>query len=128
MTDANTRYVRIIETEILQDSVADGNYDFTVDPSGPRNNILEYFYFVNAAGDQVDPTAGTVVITVSSGANIFQNLTDNQFNAVNARDATRTKPNGIGRAETVRITLSGITGPIGDVATGFRALFSQFAG
>lgn len=118
----STTYIRTIERNISSDTVADGDYDFELEEAGPRVNLLEYFYFVDGGGAQVDATAGTVVVTVSSGEDIFQSLNNGSFSASAARDVDRTKPNGLGRADKVRINLSGVTG-----AVGFRGLFTQNA-
>lgn len=120
MTNFNTNYVRTIEHLFSSDVVADGDYDFDLTPFGPRNNVVEYFTFVDGSGDQVDAGAGTVVIQISSGEDIFQDIVDGSFNANLARSASRTKPNGYGRAEKIRVTLAGVT-----VAAGFRLFVTQ---
>lgn len=122
MAQVNSGYTRRIGYEFSSDTVADGNYDFNVGPGGPLNNIVDYFYFVNASGDQVDATDGTVTISLSSGADIFQSVSEGVFQADVARSADRAKPNGIGTAEILRINLSGIMG-----ASGFQLLYTQFA-
>jgi len=114
------KYVRTVETPIEQTGI-DGSFEFDIDAHAPRNNVFEHFYFVDGGGAQVEATAGTVVVTLSSGANIFHTINDGSFNAVDARLATRTKPSGYGSAEKIRIVLAGITGP----AVGFVGLVTQ---
>ncbi|MCH9664654.1 MAG: hypothetical protein K0U41_02260 [Gammaproteobacteria bacterium] len=119
MANFYTGYVRLIETELSADSIV-GEHTFNLDSFGARNNIIEYFHFVDGNDDQIDATAGTVVITISSGQDIFQTIENGSFNAVDARSETRQKPNGFGRAEKIKIAFSGVTG-----AVGFRTLVSQ---
>ncbi len=119
---SNQAYIRTIQTDIVGISIADDEYLFDLDPFAPLNNILEFFYFTDAGGAQVDATAGTIVVTLSPGANIFQTINDGSFNAVDARLETRTKPSGFGKAEKVKITLAGVSG---GGATGFAGLVSQ---
>lgn len=118
----NNGFIRTIETELTSDTVANGDYDFDAGAFGPPNNVLEYFHFVDGAGAQADATAGTVVVTLSSGADIFQTLPNGSFNADQARIGARSKPNGLGKAEKIRITLAGVTGVVG-----FRGLLTQNA-
>lgn len=120
MVDFFTGYIRTIEHLFTSDTIANGNYDFDLDARGPKNNVVEYFTFIDAQGDQVDAGAGTVVIQISSGEDIFQDIVDGAFNAADARLATRTKPNGYGRADRLRVTLAGVT-----VAAGFRLFVTQ---
>ncbi len=122
--NVNTRYVRSIDTQIESDSIVDGNQDFDLNPAAGRNLVVEYFHFVNASGDIIDVTAGTVTLTVSSGADIFQTLLDNQFNAADARSSSRRKPSGYGLGEKLRVTLSSIAG---NSVAGFKALITQNA-
>lgn len=114
----NTDFVRVMEFD-LEANTIDGEFEFDLDPAGPRNVVLEYFYFVDGGGLQVDPSVGTVDIKVSSGADIFQTIQDNVFPAADARKADRIKPSGFGRADKVKVTLTGVVG-----AVGFRGLIS----
>ena len=118
----NTGFIRTIETPLASDTVANGNYEFDAGAHGPPNNVLEYFHFVDGAGVQADATAGTIVVTLSSGADIFQTVPNGSFDADQARIGTRAKPNGFGKAEKIRITLTGVTGVVG-----FRGLLTQNA-
>ncbi len=111
----NTVYLRTIETDIAATGVS-GDFEFDLDPHAARNNLLEYFHFVDGGDAQVDATAGTVVVTLSSGNDVFQTISNGSFNADQARSTNRTKPNGYGKADKIKITLSGITGtPVGFV-------------
>lgn len=120
MADFYEGYVRTIEFPLTGNGIV-GNFDFDLDPFGPRNNVVEYFTFIDGNGDQVDAGAGTVVIQISSGEDIYQDIINGSFNALDARSAARTKPNGYGRAEKIRVTLAGVTGS----PTGFRMLVTQ---
>ena len=112
--------VTIVETALTAATV-DGSFEFTLDGNAPRNNILEYFYFVNGGGTPVDATAGTVVVTLSPILPLYQDITAGSFNADTARNATWAKPNGFGKAVSIKIVLAGVTGD----PTGFRGLVSQ---
>lgn len=120
MTNFYTGYIRLVETEMSIDTVADNSYDLSVNQFAARDNVIDYFYFVDGGGAQIDAGAGTVVITFSAGGDIFNTITDGSFNAADARLLTRGKPNGFGRVSKVRVTLAGVT-----VAAGFRMLISQ---
>ena len=118
----NHRYIRVVETSLDSNSVANGNYEFGVEAGAGRHNIIDYFYFVDGDGDKTAATAGTVSITFSAGAEIFNTIEHGDFNAADAEDSTRQKPNAYGRVEKVRVALSGVTG-----VSGFRGLLSQGA-
>lgn len=121
----NTQYIRLLEAELTSDSVADGDYIFTsvdkIDEHGPRNNVIDYFYFVDAQGDPIAATGGTVTITFSPEADLYQTIVEGAFDASAALEESRTKPNGYGKVQKVKITLAGVTGP----AVGFRSLLTQ---
>lgn len=111
--------------EIVSDSIADGNYDYPLsDDRNPRpNNILEYFYFVDANGVPVVATAGDVTVVASPDSAVtFHTLANGTFKAVDCLAPERTKPSGRGRATHVRVALSGITAA---GATGFKFMLSQ---
>lgn len=112
-------YVRAVATPITSESVT-GEQEFTLNEHSPRANIIDYFHFVDGNGDKVAATAGTVEITLSSGADIFNTIFNGSFNAVDALAPQRTKPSGFGRAERARFSFTGVTG-----AVGFRALITQ---
>lgn len=114
------RAVRIIETPITSDSVT-GVQDFTLNDHAPRNNIMDYFYFVDSNGDPVDATGGMVRVDLSPNLPIFQHIQYGGFRAEDARTTAWPKPNGYGKAVSVRITFTGITGS----PTGFRSLITQ---
>lgn len=119
----NADYIRSKLTDIVGNSVAAANYDFEVSAAAGKNNVIEYFYFVDVNGDQVEATGGSVEIQFSSGANIFQTIDQGSFTVENARLGSRGKSNGYGRVEVVRVIITGTV--LG--ATGFRALFTQNA-
>lgn len=112
---------RLVETLLTSDSVADSSYTFELNGGAPRNNLLEYFYFVDGSGDPVAATGGTVDITFSPILPLYQDITNGSFLAAIALDSDWPKPNGYGKAVSIRINLTGITGP----PTGFRALMTQ---
>lgn len=122
---SNTQYIRLVETSLEANSVADGDYiiESNIDALGPRNNIIDYFYFVDGAGDPIAATGGTVVITLSPANDVYQTIPEGSFNAVDALTESRTKPNGFGKVSKVKVTLLGITGP----PVGFKGLLSQSA-
>jgi hypothetical protein len=122
MSAGNKPYIRVTEILLESDTIADGDYDFLAKPFGSRVNIIDYFAFVDSSGDPIEATGGTVTITISSGYGVFQTINDGSFNATSARTASRTKPNGYGRGETVRVSLSGIAGA---GVAGFRSMLSQ---
>lgn len=113
----NKVYLRTVETTVSSTSSVSGEHVFDLDPGAARNNVIEYFYFIDGGGSQVDATAGSVDISMSPGADLYQTINDGTFNADQARVASRTKPNGFGKAEKVKISFTGITGdPVGFVA------------
>jgi len=117
-----TGFVSAVETAISSDSVT-GDQEFDLEGHAPRNNVVDYFYFVDGGGDQVDASAGTVTVTLSPGPEgdeIFQDIQGGSFVAATARDANWPKPNGFGKASKIKISFTGITG-----AVGFRAHVSQ---
>lgn len=116
----NHIYLRTVETSI-EGSGVDGDFVFDLDQFAALNNIVAYFYFINSSGDQVDATGGTVVITMSSGADIYGNIDNGSFDAADARSVSRVKPNGFGKAGKIKFTLDSITGD----PTEFRALVTQ---
>lgn len=120
---ANQSYVLPQSEEYESSTVANGDYNFTtVAPSLPIN-IIDYFNFVDASGNLVAPTAGSVTITADSGNGIFQEFEDNTFSASDANSTTRAKPSGRGRAETIRVSLSGTVA--GNNVAGFKFLLTQ---
>jgi hypothetical protein len=125
--DFNTQYIRTLETELLGSSVADGDYIFdqqVIDQHGPRNNLVEYFCFVDAQGEPVAATGGTVTITFSPGKDLFQSVPEGTFSAISALTENRVKPNAYGKIQKVKVNLSGITGPV----VGFQLLLTQSMG
>ena len=99
----------LVETLLTAESVT-GDHEFTLIDAPPRNNLVDYFFFVDSGGDPVDATAGTVLITLSPILPLYQNITNGTFNAADARDLTWLKPNGFGKAVSIKITFTGITG------------------
>ncbi len=116
-------YIRGVDTVLEADDIS-AAFNLDLNPANPRNNVIEYFYFVDGNGNMVTPSGdGEVTITMSSGGEIYQTIFNGNFTAILANSPERGKPNGYGRVEKIRITFSGtITG-----ATGFRALLSQNA-
>lgn len=104
--------------DISSDTVADGDYDFDV---GRIHEPLPFFldgtYFVNASGDLVTPTGGTVTVSVSSDDILYREVVNATFNA-SSDPRNITPPSGQAPVIKLRITLSGITG-----AEGFRSKF-----
>lgn len=110
----------LVETALAAESVI-GSFEFALDGNAPRNNILDYFFFVDGTGTPVDATAGTVTLQLSPTLPLYQDVADGTFNAITARDADWIKPNGFGKAISAKITFVGITG----TPTGFRGLITQ---
>lgn len=106
-----------IPTEFqIQGSVANGNYD-----SGPMDTAFERIYlgyirFLDANGNQVTPSAGTVSFQASPDGVNFQNIQNGAFNALDAYSATRAIPVGAGPARRARIVLNGVTGAVSFIA------------
>lgn len=90
--------------------VIDGEVTWDLNGHAPRNNVVEYFHFTDSSGDPIEPTAGSVTITLSSGSAVYQTISEGNFLAVDATSPTRTKPNGYGKADGIKVTLSGVTG------------------
>ena len=117
---SNSNFTRQVETP-LEGDVLTGPFEFELNALAPRNNLVDYFYFVDAEGAPVAATAGTVTVTLSPLLPLYQNIADGTFDATTATDGNWLKPNGFGKAVSVRITLSGIAGP----PVGFRAHITQ---
>lgn len=108
----NTIYIRNIDFEYnsqTEGNSLNGTATYELDENGPSTVFVPYFYFVDGNGDQIDASSGTVTLTVSQGADIFQTIDNNTFNAADARSATRTVPSGIGRADKIRVVTSGVS-------------------
>jgi len=115
------RYLRVLESKIEADSVT-GEHIFNLDEFAPRNNQVEYFYFVNSSGNKVSPTAGSVTITMSSGEDIYNTISDGTFNAADAMSENRPKPNAHGKVAKAKITFTNVSG---NGVAGFRGLIAQ---
>lgn len=116
---ASGRNTRLIETPIESDSVV-GDQDFPLNEHAPRDNLMDYFYFVDGNGNRVTGVAGAVEITMSPVAGIFQTVQNGEFTALKVDEEIWPKPNGYGRAIAVRVSFTGISG-----AAGFRAGITQ---
>ena len=75
----NTKLIRVVEKDLVGGAVEDGDYEFVISEYGPPNNLIEYFHFVDGSGDPADAGAGTVKISFSSGADIFQDIPNGFF-------------------------------------------------
>jgi len=117
----NSIYTRSVEHRFTHDGVS-GSFEFDLNVHAPRNNIVEYFYFIDMNGELIEATAGNVDITMAADSPIFNTLHDGSFKAKNAAYPDRTKPSGYGMASKVRITLSGIAG---SGIVGFSFLVTQ---
>jgi len=117
---SNARFSRIVETTLAAETVS-GEVVFDLNGHAARNNLMEYFYFVNANGDLVEATDGEVLVQLSPVAGIYQDIDLGSFSASEARNSTWKKPNGFGKAISIKISFTGITGD----PTGFRALVTQ---
>lgn len=117
---SSSNFTRFIEVPIESDSVV-GSFEFELNGLAPRNNLLDYFYFVDGSGDPVDATAGLVTIELSPILPIYQSVDLGVFDAANARSDSWCKPNGFGKAISIKITLTDVAGP----PVGFRALMTQ---
>jgi hypothetical protein len=113
------RFSRIIETPISSDSVT-GEQAFSLNEHAPRNNLMDYFYFVDAEGILVAAVAGQIEILFSPVEGIFQSVPNGMFAANEATSINWQKPNGFGKAIAVKIKLTDIVG-----AVGFRANITQ---
>lgn len=116
---ASGRNTRLIETPLTSDSVV-GAFEFDLNEHAPRNNLMDYFYFVDGSGDLVTGVTGDVEVTLSPVAGIFQTIQNGTFTALSVDDASWPKPNGYGKAIQVRVSLTNISG-----AVGFRASVTQ---
>lgn len=100
------------------DTVADGDYEFDVgDMYEPLPFLLDGSYFVDGAGGQVVPSAGSVTCTVSTNGIVFRDVFDGTF-AATTDPVSITPPSGQAPITKIRVTLTGVLG-----ASGFRANF-----
>ena len=111
------------ESHFISGNAVAGTYDFALNPDAPNNNILQYFHFLDSVGSIVTPTGtGQVQLLISPGNAQFEEFTENgTFTVSSANSATRIKPTGYGRAEMLRVV---ITGTIVGAST-FTGVFSQ---
>ena len=116
---ASGRNTRLIETPISSNSVV-GEQAFELNCHAPRNNLMDYFYFVDSNGDLVAGVTGDVKITLSPAPGLFQTIQNGEFTASKVDEETWPKPNGYGLAIAVRVSFTSIVG-----AVGFRALVTQ---
>ena len=121
-TNFSARFVSSVETSIQSDSVADGEQVFVLNEHSPRNNLVEHFVFIDGNGDKIIPTSGDVCITLSSGEDIYHSIFDGKFSAEDALSENKRKPSGYGKAEKIKIKLTGVVG-----ASGFRCFVTQNA-
>lgn len=112
---------RLVETELISELSVTGEIVFELNGGAPRNNLLDYFYFVDAVGEPVDATAGTVTVAFAPIVPLYQDASDGSFAAATARSSDWAKPNSYGKSVSIRITLTGVTG----APVGFRALVTQ---
>ncbi len=66
--------------------------------------------FQDGAGTLVTPTAGEVVLEMSSDGDVWHRVPHGTFDAIRARDAFRMAPTAIGQAQYARATMAGISG------------------
>lgn len=119
---ANQSYIRPQTQVFVSTAITDGNYNFNTSAADLPINVVDYFNFVDASGNLVDATSGSVTITADSGNGVFQGMNDSTFDAANADDPSRTKPSGRGRIEVLRVNLSGV---VATNATGFQIALTQ---
>lgn len=111
---------RLIETEIEGDALL-GPFEFELNGSSPRNNLLDYFFFCDSSGSPIAATSGTVTVHLSPTAGIWHEIADGTFDASTALATNWVKPNGYGKAVRLRLTFDLLEGPI----VGFKALITQ---
>lgn len=95
--------------------------DVEIDPEKGRNIVVHWIKFVDRNKQEVEPTGGTVDISMSAGGGAFLSMLKGNFNAIRASDSDREQPNALGRCQTVRIVTEGVTD-----AAGFQGLIEQF--
>lgn len=113
------RFSRIVETAISQTGV-DGDFEFELNEHAPRNNLMDYFYFVDADSNRVPCVRGRVEVLLSPAEGIFQSVPNGVFSAQDSCGVDWPKPNGFGKAVAIRVCLSGVVG-----AVGFRSNITQ---
>ena len=70
--------------------------------------------FRDAGGNKVTPTDGTIQYQITARLppdEVWQDIADGTFDAVNVYSASRTQPNAFGNVGAYRAILTGITGP-----------------
>ena len=109
-------YVINIESQ----SISDGNYEFPVGNLAlPIDMFLDEFRFVDDSGDAIIPSAGSVLVQVSSDGTFWRALNNGSFSAtLDTTSSNYTPPSGLAAVSTLRITLAGVVG-----ASGFKANF-----
>lgn len=120
LNGSSSNYARIVETNISSDLALDDDYIFELNCHAPRNNIMDYFYFVDENGDLTKTVKGQVEILLSPVDGIFQSIPNGIFEAHTAADENWQKPNGFGKAIAIKIRLVCILG-----ASGFRFNITQ---
>lgn len=76
--------------------------------------------FFNASGDQVTPSAGTVVFSGSPDGTNWRDIVDGSFAAADAYSPSRAVPYAEGLMMRARIVLAGVVGADRFVATVWR--------
>jgi len=92
--------------------IASGDYYSPVMDTAFERSYLGSIRFFDASGEQVTPSAGTVVFSLSPDGINFQGVQSGSFNAADAYLATRTMPSAEGPARKARITLDGVAGAV----------------
>lgn len=104
--------------DIVLDTVANGDHDLEVGKiHEPLSFFLDGAHFVNASGDLVTPSGGTVTVSVSSDGTLFREVVDATI-TVSTNPASIKPPSGQAPVIKLRLSFSGVTG-----AAGFRAKF-----
>lgn len=101
----------------ISGEILDGQY-YTLPMVGSFSECeLSSIIFKNAAGEQVQPTAGTVRFEGTAEGAVWRNIQGGSFNATDCYDPDRAPPFATGLCVNARLTLNGVVG-----ATTFTAI------
>ena len=107
---------------VVSNSVADGDYDFDMGSTRAGVDLfLDEFRFVDSSGVDVIPSAGSVSVQISSDGTFWRELNDGSFAAtVDTKSSAYKPPSGLAAAKLIRVSLSGVVGASGFIATAVK--------
>ena len=104
----------------ISGSTANGSYETDLMDPDHSECELSSITFFDGSGQQVTPSAGTVVFTGTPDGQNYRDIHDGSFNAASAYDPARTAPYAEGLMVKAKLTLSGVVGAVTFKAVAWR--------